>query len=58
MGKPPGKEPLVRPRRRLEDNIKCNHKKVGCGDGKWMEMAQVHAQWSVLVFAMLNQNFN
>jgi hypothetical protein len=31
VGKPEGKEPLGRPRRRWEDNIKIDMKKVGCG---------------------------
>jgi hypothetical protein len=31
VGKPEGKRPLGRPRRRWEDNIKMEHHKVGCG---------------------------
>ena len=30
MGKPEGKRPLVRPRRRWEDNIKMDVQEVGC----------------------------
>jgi len=29
-GKPEGKGPIGRPRRRWEDNIKMNHQEVGC----------------------------
>jgi len=36
--KPEGKRPLGRPRRRWEDNIKMNLRKVGEG-GDWMELA-------------------
>jgi hypothetical protein len=35
-----GKEPLGRPRRRWEDNIKIDFKEVGCGDMDWFELAQ------------------
>ena len=31
VGKPEGKTPLGRPRRRWEDNIKMDHQEVGCG---------------------------
>ena len=33
MGKPEGKRPLGRPRRRLKDNIKMNLQEVGSGHG-------------------------
>jgi len=39
VGKPEGKRPLRRPRRRWEDNIKMDHREVG-GGGDWMELAQ------------------
>ena len=35
VGKPEGKRPLGRPRRRLEDNIKMELKEVGCDAGDW-----------------------
>jgi hypothetical protein len=31
VGKPEGKRPLGRPRRRLEDNIKMDVQEIGCG---------------------------
>jgi hypothetical protein len=31
VGKPEVKRPLVRPRRRWEDNMKMDHQEVGCG---------------------------
>ena len=40
MGKPEGKRPLGRPRRRWEDNIKMDLQEVGRGGGDWMELAQ------------------
>ena len=38
-GKPEGKRPLRRPRRRWEDNSKMNLYEVGGGCGDWMELA-------------------
>ena len=39
MGKPEGKRPLGRPRRRWKDNIKMDLEEVGRGCGDWMELA-------------------
>jgi len=40
VGKPEGKRPLGRPRRRLEDNIKMDIQEVECGIMDWIELAQ------------------
>ena len=40
FGKPEGKRPLGRPRRRWEDNIKMDLEEVGRRCGDWMELAQ------------------
>ena len=40
VGKPEGKRPLGRQRRRWEDNIKMDHQEVGGGRGDCMELAQ------------------
>ena len=39
VGKPEGKRPLGRPRRRWEDTIKMNLQEVGCGGMDWIELA-------------------
>jgi len=39
VGKPEGKRPLGRPRRRWEDNIKMDLQEVGCGVIEWIELA-------------------
>jgi hypothetical protein len=39
VGKPEGKRPLGRSRRRWEDNIKMDLQEVGRGGGDWMELA-------------------
>ena len=48
MGKPEGKRPMGRPRRRWEDNIKMVLQEVG-GGGDWMELAQDRDRWRALV---------
>ena len=54
VGKPEGKRPLGRPRRRWEDNIKMDLQEVGGGDGDWMEFAQDRDTWRALVNAVMN----
>ena len=49
VGKPEGKRPLWRPRRRWEDNIKIDLQGVGVGRGDWMELAQDRDRWRALV---------
>jgi len=39
MGKPEGKRPLGRPRRRWKDNIMMDLQEVGCGGMDWIELA-------------------
>jgi hypothetical protein len=43
--KPEGKEPLGRPRRRWEDNIRMDLREIGWEDVDWMHVAQVRDQW-------------
>ena len=54
MGKPEGKRPLGRPRRRLEDNIKMDLQEVGGGCGDWMELAQDRDRRRALVSMVMN----
>jgi hypothetical protein len=49
VGKPEGKRPLGRPRRRWEDNIKRDLQEVGEDCGNWMERAQDRDRWRTLV---------
>ena len=54
VGKPEGKRPLGRPRRRWEDNIKMDLQEVGCGGMDWIELAQDRDRWRTLVYAGMN----
>jgi hypothetical protein len=54
VGKPEGKRPLGRPRRRWEDNIKMDVQKVGGSRGDWMELAQDRDSWWALVSTVKN----
>ena len=49
VGKPEGKRPLGRPRRRWEDNIKMDPQEVVGGNEDWMELAQDRDRWRALV---------
>jgi len=53
VGKPEGKRPLGRPRRRWEGNIKMDLWDVG-GVGDWMELAQDRDRWQALVNMVMN----
>ena len=54
VGKPEGKRPLGRPRRRWEDNIKMDLQEMGRGCGDWMELAQDRDRWRALVSMVMN----
>jgi len=54
VGKPEGKRPLGRPRRRWVDNIRMDFQEVGCGHMDWIGLAQDRDRWRTLVSAVMN----
>ena len=53
-GKPEGKRPLGRPRRRWKDNLKMDVQEVGCGGLDWIDVAQDRERWRALVNVVMN----
>ena len=53
-GKPTGKRPLGRPRRRWENNIRMDFKEIVINAGNWIDSAQDRNYWRAFVNAALN----
>jgi hypothetical protein len=54
VGKPEGKRPLGRPRRRWMNNIKMDLLEIGWGGLDWIGVAQYRDKWRALVIAVMN----
>jgi len=54
VGKPEGKRPLGRPKRRWEDNIKLNLQVVVCGGIDWITQTQNSDRWRALMNTVIN----
>jgi hypothetical protein len=54
MGKPEGKRPLGRPRRRWVDDIKRDLREIGWYGMDWIDLAQDRDQWRALVNTVMN----
>jgi hypothetical protein len=54
VGRPEGKRPLGRPRRRWEDNIKMYLREIGFEDVDWIHWAQDRDRWRALVNTVMN----
>jgi hypothetical protein len=53
VGKPEGKRPLGRPRRRWEDGIRMDLREISLG-GDWIRLAQNRERWRAVVSAVTN----
>jgi hypothetical protein len=49
VGRPGGKRPLGRPRRRWENNIKMDLREIGIDVANWIRLAQDRVQWRAFV---------
>ena len=54
VGKPEGKRPVGRHRRRWVDNIRTDLQEVRCGYMDWIELAQDRDRWWTLVSAVMD----
>jgi hypothetical protein len=54
VGKPEGRRPLGRPRRRWVDNIKMDLREVGCDGRDWIDLAWDRDRWRAHVNAVMN----
>jgi hypothetical protein len=54
VGKPEGKRPLGRPRRRWEDGIRMDLREIGLGGLDWIRLAQDRDLWRAVVSAVMN----
>jgi hypothetical protein len=53
-GRPEGKRPLGRPRRRWEDNIKMDLWEIGIDRANWIGRAKDRVQWRASVSTVMN----
>jgi hypothetical protein len=54
VGRPEGKRPLGRPRRRWEDNIKLDLRDMGIDGANWIQLAQDRVQCRAFVNTLIN----
>jgi hypothetical protein len=57
VGRPGGRRPLGRPRRRWEDNIKMDFREIGFWDVDWIHWAQDRGRWRALVNTVMSLQF-
>jgi hypothetical protein len=57
VGKPEGKRPLGRPRRRWEDGIEMDVREIGWGGVEWIHLAQDGDRWRAVVNAVMTFGF-
>jgi hypothetical protein len=55
VGKPEGKRPLVRPRRRWKDGVRMDLRKIGLRGVDWIRLAQDRDRWRAVVSAVMDE---
>jgi hypothetical protein len=54
VGRPEGKRPLERPRRRWKDNIRLDFREIGIDGANWIHLAQDRVQWRACVNTVMS----
>jgi hypothetical protein len=54
VGKPEGRRPHGRPRRRWEDGIRMDLREIGVGGMDWIQLSQDRDRWRAVVSAVMN----
>jgi hypothetical protein len=54
VGRPEGRRPLGRRRRRWEDSSKMDLRDIGIGGANWIQLAQDRVQWLAFVNTVMN----
>jgi hypothetical protein len=54
VGRPEGKRPLGRPKRRWEDNIKMDLREIGIYGANWIQLAKDRLRWRAFVNTVLD----
>jgi hypothetical protein len=54
VGRPEGKRPLGRLRRRWEGNIKTDLREIGIDGANWIQVAQDRVRWRAFVNTVMN----
>jgi hypothetical protein len=57
VGKPEGKRPLGRLRRKWVDNIKMNLREIGCDSMEWIDLAQDRDLWRAFLNTVMDLQF-
>jgi hypothetical protein len=55
VGRPEGRRPCGKPRRRWKDNIKKNIQEAGSGGMGWIDVAQDRDRWGTLANTLMNR---
>jgi hypothetical protein len=54
VGRPDGKRPLERPKRRWDDNIKMELWEIWIHGSNWIQLSQYRVRWRAFVSTVMN----
>jgi hypothetical protein len=55
VGRPKGKRPLGRPRRRWENNTELDRRVIGIDEANWIQLAQGRVQWRAFLNTVMKR---